>query len=178
MQLGEELDLGKIVEILLGKIKFIIIFTIICGLASFSITHFLITPKYTASVSIYVNNTKGIQSNKIETTDLTASQQLVNTYIEIIKSESFLEKVRSASGFSYSVKEIRNMMKANAVSETEIFQVSIENSDPKVAQKLANTVAKVAPHDITNFIEGSSVKIVDYAKLPTVPSSPNTLANT
>ena len=38
---------------------------------------------------------------------------------------------------------------------------------------LANAIAEVAPGEIERFVEGSSAKIVDYAKLPTSPSSPN-----
>jgi len=178
MQVGEELDLKRLIEILLKKIKLIIIITLICGIATFIVTRLFITPMYTATASIYVNNTKGMQSNRIDTADLSAAQQLVNTYIEIIKSDSVLGKVSSASGLGYSVKDIRKMMKASAVSETEIFQVAIENAEPEIAVKLVNTIAKVAPENISRFVEGSSVKIIDYAKIPTVPSSPNTLRNT
>jgi capsular polysaccharide biosynthesis protein len=35
----------------------------------------------------------------------------------------------------------------------------------------------VAPDEIANFLEGSSTKIIDYAKVPSYPSSPNLKQN-
>ncbi len=174
----KEIDLLALCKMLLKHIKLIIILALICGIGTFSATKFLMTPQYTASVSIYVNNTKDVTTDRINSTDLTASQQLVNTYITIIKSNMVVEQVVEAAKLPYTIEEVKNMMTASAVDGTEIFSVNIQNADPEVACKLVNTFADVAPQIIMDYVEGSSVKVVDYAKVPTAPSSPNTTKNT
>ena len=42
-----------------------------------------------------------------------------------------------------------------------------------MAAFIANAVAEVAPGEIESFVEGSSTKIVDYAKVPESPYSPS-----
>ena len=68
-------------------------------------------------------------------------------------------------------------MSAKQVDETEVFTVTITHEDPETAAHLANAVAEVAPDAITEFVEGSSTKIIDYAKVPTSRSSPSRSRN-
>lgn len=178
MQETKELDLVTLCKMLIKHMRLIIIFVLLFGMASFAITKFLIHPQYTASVSIYVNNSRDTTTDRINSTDLTASQQLVNTYITIIKSESVIGQVIEASQLPYTVKDVQKMMTASAIDNTEIFRVNIENTNPENARLLANTIADVAPRIIMDYVEGSSVKVVDYAKLPHAPSSPSVVKNT
>jgi capsular polysaccharide biosynthesis protein len=43
---------------------------------------------------------------------------------------------------------------------------------------LANAIAAVAPAEISEIIEGSYAKIIDYAKVPKARSTPNYVTNT
>ena len=141
---------------------------------------------YRSSVSIYVNNSNAGNSNSnpngITASDLATSQRLVSTYIEILRSNTVLdkvaEKVRETDGIYVSAAGIRSMMTASAKNETEVFEVGISSSDPKLAAKVANAIADVAPSQIAYYVEGSSTKIVDYALESTVPYSPNISSNT
>jgi capsular polysaccharide biosynthesis protein len=68
-------------------------------------------------------------------------------------------------------------MSASQVDETEMFNVYIADADPEMAAVIANAVAVEAPAQIEEFVEGSSTKIVDYAKVPTEPYSPSLTHN-
>ena len=127
---------------------------------------------------VYVNNIKGdLQIETITSSNLATAQRLVDTYINIIKSDTVLEKVAEASDMDITAAEIRKIMSAEQVDDTEIFEVYITHEDPVLAAQLANAVAKVAPGEIESFVEGSSTKIIDYAKVPVKPSSPNVSRN-
>ena len=141
-------------------------------------TNLFVTPMYTASVKIYVNNS--INSGNVEyiaSTDLSVSQKLVSTYVNIIKSDTVLQKVSDEKNLPYSASQLRGMLRASQVESTEIFNVYVTNSDPTMAAAIANAIAEVAPGEIANFVEGSSTKIIDYAKVPRSPSSPNYTKN-
>lgn len=135
-----------------------------------------ITPKYKATVSIYVNNNTNTSAvSGITSSDLSTSQKLVKTYVNMIKSDTVLEKVAETAGLNITAAQIRNMLTAESVENTEMFNVEITNADPLKAMTIANAVAQVAPAEIANFVEGSSTKIIDYARLPKSPVSPDNL---
>lgn len=167
-----ELDLKQIIEILLAKIRIIIILTLLFGVAAFSYTYFLVTPLYTSSFSMYVYNAKSAQGEKTNSSDLDASKRLVNTYVAIIKSNSVLEKVEKAANLGYTANEIREMMSADAIDNTEMLRVYIKNANPEHAAMLANTIAEVTPNELAYYV-ASSVKVIDYATPAKEPSSPN-----
>ena len=114
----------------------------------------------------------------ISAANLATSQQLVNTYVNIIRSDTVLEKVVKNAKLDYSAAEIRGMMTTAQVDETELFSVYISHPDPEMAAKIANAVATVAPGEIEEFVEGSSTKIIDHAKVPTSRYTPSYRKNT
>lgn len=168
------IDLQKLLLAYLRKWWLLVLCTAVGAAAALLITMQYITPLYQASVTIYVNNSSaGERVEYISGTNLSTAQQLVNTYVNIIRSNTVLEKVIEQSGLDYTADEIRSCMSASQVSQTEMFKVYILHEDPEMAAQLANAVADVAPEEIEKFVEGSSTKIIDYAKVPTSKYSPN-----
>lgn len=182
----EQIDIKRMIEVVLDRIVSIVVITIIFGLLSFALSEFLIVPKYESSITMYVNNRRNASENSMETktmtSDITASQMLVPTYIEMIKSDSVLQEVadeiKEKTGEKFTVKKIKEMITAEAVSNTEIISVSVKTTDSRMAREIANTIADVAPDKIQKFIELSDVRIIDRAKISTSPVSPNVRNNT
>ena len=109
----------------------------------------------------------------ISSADITAAKSLVDTYIVILKTRSTLNEVIEEAGVDYTYGELRSMISASAVDSTEIFKISVISEDPKEAELLANTIARVLPYKIADIVDGSSVRIVDYAVMPSAKDSPN-----
>ena len=175
---GFEIDLQKLVQCYLRKWWLIGIGTILAAVIGYWFTSYFITPMYRASVTIYVNNiARGEQITYLSGSNLTAAQQLVNTYIQIIGSDTVLTKVADETGLGISPSGIRSLMSAQQVDDTELFKVFITHQDPERAASIANAIAQVAPGEIENFVVGSSTKIIDYAKVPVRPTSPNVSRN-
>lgn len=181
MEQAKQLNFQEIFYALLRKIWLIVLCAAILGTGAYIFTHNFITPMYQAKVTIYVNNSSSNTEdliNTITSADLSTSQKLVTTYVTILKSDTVLEKVAQEVGGNLSIGGIRGMMTAAAVDKTEVFEVKISNADPALAATIANTIASVAPGEIANIVEGSSTKIIDYAKVPSAPYTPNKLNNT
>ena len=183
----EQIDIKQILEIVLERIVSIIVITILCGLISFGVSKYFITPKYESYITMYVNNRRGSATvepteDRVLTSDLQASKQLVPTYIEMIKSNNVLEavvdKFNERTGKSYSVNKLKSLVSASALGNTEILEVVVKTSDAAEAREIANIIAEVAPEKIQTFIERSYVKIIDYARISTTPVSPNMRNNT
>lgn len=175
---GLEIDLQKLLMTYFSKWWLIVASMLAAMLIALFVTTSMITPMYQARVMIYVNNiAAGQQVDYISNANLATSQKLVNTYVNIIKSDTVLEKVSTVSGMEMSANQIRKTMSATQVDGTEMFYVTITHADPELAARMANAIAEVAPGEIGRFVEGSSTKVIDYAKVPTVPASPSRSKN-
>lgn len=169
-----EIDLQKLLLAYLRKWWLILAAAVVAGLLTLYVTANFITPMYEAEVTVYVNNIRSDQKVEyVSSSDLATSQRLVNTYIAILESNTVLEKVVEESGLDVTVEEILKAMKSEQVNDTEVFTVTITLPDPEMAARLANTLAEVAPGEIGDIVEGSSTKIIDYAKVPDLPASPS-----
>ena len=78
----------------------------------------------------------------------------------------------------YTPNDIRGMLSAEQVGETELFKVYVSNPDPEMAARIANAIAEVIPTAIADIVEGSSTKIIDYAKVAEHRYTPSYTKNT
>ncbi len=176
-----EIDLKRLWKALLRKLWIICLSAIAGGAAALVWTLYMITPLYQSSAMFYVNNSDisvGDTSLSISSSDITASKNLVKTYAVILNSRACLNDVIDYANLSYSYGQLRGMISASAVNETEVFQVIVTNPDPQEAKKIANAIAYILPNRISEIVEGTSAKIVDYAVSASSPSSPNYTRNT
>lgn len=177
----EEIDLLKLFGALWKRSLIIILVSIIFAIGTFGVTLMFIEPKYEATASMYVNNSSfsfGASSFSISSSELTASTGLVDTYIYILKSRTTLEDVIAKTNVPYDYEEISEMINASAVAGTAAFDVTVESTSPTEAELIANTIAQVLPERISEIVDGSSVRIVDYAIVPAHRASPSYFKNT
>jgi len=144
----------------------------VCGAAVGLYTYFFVEPVYEAKVSMYVYNQER-ENLAVTTSELSASKSLVDTYIVILKSNTVLESVIRALELPYTEKQLGDMIKASAMNNTEAFEITVSNTDPVRAQKIANAITEIAPHEIIRVVKAGSVEVIDKAKLPQNPSSPS-----
>jgi len=176
-----EIDLLGLVRVLWKKALVIILVAVIMASLFFAGTLLLITPTYRATVSMYVNNSSfsfGLERFSISASEVSASNYLVNSYVFILKSRTTLEDIISASNVPYSSKQLSAMISTEVVPNTAAFNITVTSPNPTEAELIANTIASVLPERISEIIDGSNVRIVDYAIVPVQRSSPSFTRNT
>lgn len=172
-----EIDVGELFKVVWKRAWIIVLCALLVGGMTLVYTANFVTPMYRAEVTMYVNNNSG-NTDTVSSSNLAVALQLVKTYVNIIKSDRVLEKVIEETGLMLTPKQIRGMLSAESVNETEMFAVRITSSSPQMSADIANAIADVAPGVISVIIEGSSAKVVDYAKVPTSRVSPSYTTNT
>lgn len=175
-----EIDFRKLFSMLKRKLVFIILITIIGAIASGCITNFFITPKYTATVKLHAwsNSEKFMSSNgSISDGEYSASEKLVNTYLVVVTSDTLLEKVAAKIGNGITVSQLKSMVSCSQITDTIAFRVSVTSADPKQAAEIANIIAEICPNEIVRILKVGGVEVIDYAKEPSSPSSPNLKKN-
>lgn len=174
-----EINLVRLFDALWRRVWAIALAAVLFGAAAFGYTQFMITPLYKARTLMYVNNSVSLGDAKVSISsgDLSAAKSLVDTYMVILKSRTTLNEVIEQSGLGYNYEQMKGMISCASVNSTEIFYVEVTNPDPKEAELIANTIGQVLPEKIASVVEGSSVRIVDYAVEPAHPSSPSLTKN-
>ena len=176
-----EVSMLRLCREILRKSWLVALAAVVGAIVTFLVSAYVITPKYESSAMFYVNNSNfslGDTSVSITSADITASKSLVESYIVILDTRNSLNDVIDYAGVDRTYREVRDMLTAEAVNETEIFKVTVTSEDPEEAEKIAEAISYILPKRIASIIEGTSAKIVDTAVLPSSPSSPNVTINT
>lgn len=171
-----EIDVMHILRTIWKKMWIIVICAVLCAALGFSYAAFYLTPSYSSSAMLYVNNKSfslGGTSVSVSTAEISAAQSLVKTYITILKTRTTLEQVIEATGVNYSWQQLMGMISAGSVNSTEVFKVTVTANDPYVAAKIVNGIAEVLPERVADIIQGSSVKIVDSGIVNSQKIAPN-----
>ena len=171
-----EIDLLALAQAVWKRI-WLVLTTVVAGaVAAFLFATFLITPLYESKAMLYVNNSSisvGSTSFSISTGELSAAQSLVKTYIVIMQSRQTLNAVIEQAHLPYTYDELKDMISAASVNNTEIFEITTTSADPEEAELIVNTISDILPDKIADIVEGSSVRVVDYGVVPVYPVSPN-----
>ena len=176
---GTEIDLKRLFDAIWHRAWVILVISVLCGALTFLGTFYLITPKYQSSAKFYVNNTSlSLGGVSISSSDLSAAQELVDTYIVILNTRDTLERVIDAAGLEMTYSQIKGMISAAAVNNTEVFEVVVTSTDPEQAELIASTIVEILPHVVEGIIDGTSVKPVEHPVVPGYHSSPSYVQNT
>lgn len=171
-----EIDLKDIFMRLLKKAWLIAIVAITCAFAAFFYTQNFVTPMYSSDVLLFVNGSSttiaGIEVNVLSS-DVTSGSSLIDTYMTILKTRDTLTEIKDYVNCDYSITQLDSMISVSSVSGTAIFKVAVSASDPEMAEAIATAVTKILPNKIADIIDGSSVRVVDSAVVPTASYSPN-----
>lgn len=173
-----ELDLKKVLSVLFSKIWLIIAVTMLSGILFFIWNSRFVVPRYTSQALLYVSNMSERKSSILTTSDVSVSKELVETCVVILNSRTVLDKVAEEANLGYTGPQLKGMISAESVSETEVFRISVTHTDPLEAQIIADAIIKIAPSEIKRVMNAGAVTVVDYATLPISPSSPNIPRNT
>jgi capsular polysaccharide biosynthesis protein len=169
-------DLSHIVKVVWRNVWVVAVVSILVAAMGFSLAAFLISPTYSSSIMLYVNNSSfnvGDLGFSITSSELTAAQSLAKTYTVLLKNRTTLERVIDETGVNYTWEDVYDMIDSTPVNETEVIQVTVTCEDPYEAELLANGIAVVLPQRIAEVIEGASMEVVDSAIVDTEKVAPS-----
>lgn len=169
-----EISFGEIINILKKRVVGIAIVGLIGTAIMFGYTNLFLTTQYTATAKLYVYNGTA-SKNYLSSADLTAAQSLVNSYIVVMKSDTLLDEVSSRLQADYeglTATQIRSMLSAASINQTEAFKVSITSDNPRMSMDVVNTLVDCLPDEFKRVVKVGAIEIIDKAKLPTEPEWP------
>ena len=177
------IDLGKIFNLLISKIWWIILSMLLFGIVGFVINWFVLKPKYQADAMIIVNTRE--EQNVVVTNDqINSARQLVNTYEVILKSDTVLDQVISAlinrgliQNGQMDTNGLKNKISVSPVNNTQVMKVSAVDENPELALAMVDELLTIAPSIIIRTVKAGSVEVVSFPKLNPNPVSPKKTRN-
>ena len=162
----EEINLKDLLNYYKNKLIYIIIIiaiTVGCGLIYKTL---LEKPKYESTTSIILTGfNQNDKTTSIDNNELTINQKLVTTYQQIVKSDKVLSKVIKELNLKCKVEDLRDNINVNALTDTEIIEINVYNTNAKVAYKITNKIAQIFTEEVKNIYNVSNVSILDEAKI-------------
>ncbi|MCM3600546.1 Wzz/FepE/Etk N-terminal domain-containing protein [Robertmurraya korlensis] len=175
--MNETVNIVDLILVLKKRWKLIVFLTILAPFISSLIAIYFITPIYQGTTLILVNQKNS--ENQIDLSQLSDNIDLINTYGMIIKSPAILGKVKTNLDLSQSVDQLNKKVTINSQKDSQIFSLTVEDSDASQAVKIANAVSKTFQQEIKGIMNVDNVSILAEAELNEnpVPVKPNLLFN-
>lgn len=169
-----EYSLSDIIALLKKRLVLITICTLL-GLTIFFIkNYYLIKPLYTASVQLYVSSNE--RTSLTELNELNYAQRVITTYVYFLKTKAFYEQVLEECKLNYSADQLKAMTTIIAISNTEIFQISVTSPNSDDTYNLVKAMQKIAPDLIKGYKNTAEISVVDPVDFP-VETGPNIKMN-
>ena len=172
---GLEVNVGELLTVLVNKWWIILLSTMAAAAVFFFGTKLFVVPEYESVTKIFVLSQEN--GNYLTSTDLQLSSYLTKDYAELIKSRTVAEEVIEELQLDMSPESLMGMVYVQIKSDTRVVAIVVRNSDPKLAQELANAIRVVSARQIVDVMGVEAVNVVDEANLPVSPSSPNLTKN-
>jgi len=149
--MDDTIDLGRLVR---GVVRWwpLVIGLALLGALSGYLVSWLMPPVYEASTTVVVTTPKlnaDFDSRFQSTLELGLSTSLNRTFFTLIKNVELEERVRSAMGDTLTEKEkepgeLLKLVEATQVGgDTSYFAIEVRHQDPGIAQRLADTWARL-----------------------------------
>lgn len=169
------IDLVQLFFELRKHIVLLILTTIIGGGLGFAISRFVLTPTYTSTSMIYVMSK---ETTLTSLADLQIGSQLTQDYKVLVTSRTVMEDVIQKLGLKYDYATLRKKVTLDNPSNTRILNISVLDTDPKMAKQLTDAVADSASSYIADIMEQDPPKIIEYGEIPLQKTGPKTGRNT
>ncbi|KKP88877.1 MAG: Lipopolysaccharide biosynthesis [Berkelbacteria bacterium GW2011_GWA2_35_9] len=166
------------VEFIFEWLAKLVIFVAICVGLTYMIV-MLLGPKFEATSTLFVEISSN--ENKTAVSDvLTASSKVASNIAEVVKKGEVVDEViKSSTTKTYTRKQLTSNLRANTIRDTQLIEISVQNTDASEAQRLANIFAYTTIEkykDLLDEMNGGSyaqVKVIQQAELPTETTFPS-----
>lgn len=150
-----------------------VIAMVLCAGVAFVHTKENSIPFYKTSAMLYVNTAAEMGSMGVSVAYVGRGGELIETYNMILNTRDTLQEISDVANCGYSAGQLSGKISCSGVGETDAIRVSVVDTDPVIAKEVADAVTKVLPDKIAEFIDGTSVTVLDTATVPTAPFTPN-----
>ena len=171
----EEITLKELYQIV-KKHLFTIVIAMFSGILILVLAMmFLVTPKYSSEAQLLVSQENEQQQTQILTSEIQGNVMLINTYQDIIKGHSTLNKVNENLGTQYPISGLKKAISVSQSTNSQAFNVAVTMETPDEAQMILNELIDVFEETIqgVSAFNAASILILSPASFNPNKVSPS-----
>ena len=173
----EEYSIIDIIDMMIRHWWILLVTALLFGAVAFVYLEVFEDPLYRTDGTLYVSAQREHSVN-VSSGGMSASQELLLTYKEILMRRTFLSGVAADMGNRYTVSNLKSMISMKSVNSTEILEITVTGKVPEDVYQICHSVLLRASDELIRVINAGSVKILDDGLIPTSPISPNVKGDT
>ncbi len=147
-----EIDLRELIRVFRKWLRLIVVMTLLTVLCVGAVNTWVLQPVYQARTLLMVN--KAIE--KLQVVPSASGNQLedvvgvvspipvltMSTYLGQIKSEALMNRIIQDLTLPYSAAQLAGMIEAEVVKDSNLISVKVNNQDPVLASRIANSLSE------------------------------------
>lgn len=160
----EFLTVKDVIEALKKRVRLIIASVLTFTFITAVFVFFISTPKYEASVKLFAGKTEEVQSDYSDK-ELESYSSIMNTYIELIKTNDFMNKIIDEVNLDTTPKELMNSLQFIIKGNTPIIEIKYVSSDSQVAEDVISAIIENFEVSVKEVILNTYTKVVDSVEV-------------
>lgn len=172
MEIEEDIDIRRLIDIAFSKKKIIVLIMIICMAIGYIYSYYLKQDIYKSSETILLAQNEN-EDMQITQNDLNVNTNLITTYSNIAKSTNVVETAINNLGLQISIGEVQNNIIVESKKNTQIIEITVKNKNPETAMKLTKELTNVFAEQIKNIYNLQNINIIDEAEIESFPCNIN-----
>lgn len=174
MKNEQELDLSYILSTIGHWFLLILLFVIIGGTTAV-FYNYGVPIKYQSNTTLYVE--PSVSANEVNYQGILTNQRMVQTYAEIIKSRTVINKTIKKLNLNTTYNNFIQNLNIRVSTDTQMITIYFKDVDRNLARDTANTLSEVFIDEVKTKLNVSNISVMDEAILSKEPVEPRTLLN-
>lgn len=167
----KEITIEYLFKLFVQRLFLILLSAIIFAAAAFGYCQFVVDPVYRVNSQIVVSNGAviieselGTEDSKINGNDIQSSFYLADVCVGLLQTQDFYKQLAEKLDNKYSYTQLDGFISVTTKDEDDLFiTISVDNTSPEEAKKIANTMVTMAPDYLKEFMPLAKVMITATA---------------
>ena len=173
---AQEIDLVGLMWMLIGNLRYLVLFFLIGALVFNAYSYFFIHPTYQSTATIYIVSASG--GSVVDLTDLNIGTSLKADYKELIMSYPVLDRVSKKLDLNWSTEKMAAAISITNPTDTRILKLTATAESPEMAMNIVNALADVAVDYLPETMSTEAPNIAQRGRLPDHKANPSYLRYT
>jgi capsular polysaccharide biosynthesis protein len=155
------------------KLWLIALFVLLSCVMTYYVSKTFVQPVYVATNQLLVNSVMK-DSESISLNDVNMNLNLIESYKEIIKSNTITETlIANHPELQLTREQLDKKLKVSSVDKTNLIKIEVEDSNYGKAVLIANEIAQTFIDEVPSLMNVNNVKILSPANLGKLPAPEN-----
>lgn len=151
------------------KLKLVIAIILLSTILASAYAFLTVKPSYLATVKIFSG--KEEKADVYSQDELSDNSTLINTYIELIKTDNFMNKIISKTGVNATAEGLKKSVNFTSSGNIPILKIEYVNPNSETAKKVVSAISDQFEEEVKTTILNINTKVIEDVKVTVIMQS-------